>query len=499
MARPLFSDQDPRDVLLVQPVIRHPREAHLHSPAFNRYFHSMQRLAAETGFYSLVTRGVPSPPTHLLSLAAYLRARHVSVAVADLNLQYLATEKEPEDELIDRLTSTKPRILGISAMESYLLDAALRLVHAARQVAPDLFIVLGGVNATAIDAHILQTGKVDAVVRGEGEATLADLCQAVLKQRSLAGVAGLSWRQGERVVRNPDRPLLDLTTLPLPARDLYPLEQIYALNGGVDAVYGSRGCPHQCLFCHGPAFWKGHWRGRRPDHVVQELTHIANTGGRVVFLYDMNFGHDRRWALAIADGIVNADLGLIWGCELRVDQMLDRPFLEAIHRAGCRSAFVGIESLDPGSLAAVDKGYGARQLEEALENAIQIGIAVEATVMIGLPADSAAAIRGTTDAAIRLFEEDRLRLVHYFLCVPWPGTALGGSPERYGIDVACTDPGHMITAPSVPLASTRHLSAREVFDLWEEGVARLCEAALQKLMLHRLRKSFGAGAHSMSG
>ncbi len=494
MARQQFSDGNLTDVLLVQPVIRHPREAHLHSPAFNQYFQSMQRLAAETGFYSLVTRGVPSPPTHLLSLAAFLRDRHVRVAVADLNLQYLAIEREPEDELIDRLASTKPHILGISAMESYLLDAVLRLARAARQVAPDLFIVLGGVNATAIDERILQTGQVDAVVRGEGEATLAELCQAVLKQRSLAGVAGLSWRRGDRVVRNPARPLLDLATLPLPARDLYPLEQIYALNGGVDAVYGSRGCPHHCLFCHGPSFWKGRWRGRRPDHVVQELIGIAKAGGRVVFLYDMNFGHDRTWALAIAEGIASADLGIVWGCELRVDQLLDRPFLEAIHRAGCRSAFVGIEALDPPILAAVDKGYTARQLEEALQNALRIGIALEATVMIGLPEDSAGTIRRTTDAVIRLFEDDRLQLVHYFLCVPWPGTALGSNPGKYGIDVACAETPHMITAPSVPLASTRHLGARDVFDLWEEGVVRLCEAARQKLLLHRIRQSFGVGA-----
>ena len=488
----------PQDVLLVQPVIRHPREAHLHSPVFNQYFHAMQRLAEETGFHSLVTRGVPSPPTHLLSLAAFLRAENIRVGVVDLNLHYLAAENEPEVELVDRLAAASPRVLGISAMESYLLEAVLRLVRAARQVDPDLFIVLGGVNVTAMDHRLLQEEAVDAVVRGEGEATLAELCQAVFDRRPLAGVAGVSWREGGRVVRNPPRPLMDLATLPLPARDLYPLAQMYERNGGVDAVYGSRGCPHRCLFCHGPAFWGGRWRGRRPAHVVQELSQIAKSGGRVVFLYDMNFGHDRAWALEIADGIARAKLGLVWGCELRVDQMRDRPFLEALHRSGCRSAFVGIESMDPLSLAAVDKGYAAWEIEEALHNANRTGIDIEATVMIGLPEDSAASIRQTTDAVVRLFEDDQLRLVHYFLCVPWPGTALGANPERYGIDVACTATPHLITAPSIPLASTRHLNAREVFELWEAGVIRLRDTTRRKLMLQRIRQSFGSRAHSTS-
>lgn len=487
---PFVSDKATTDILLVQPVIRHPVDAHLHHAGFNEYFHYMHLLALETAFLSLVTRGVPSPPTHLLSLAAYLRVQGIIVTVADLNLSYLASGKEPEAELIARLEKERPRILGIGAMESYLLDSVFRLVHAARKLDPGLFIVFGGVNATAMDKEILQHRAVDAVVRGEGEATLAALCHAVRDSKPLVDVAGISWREGGRIVRNPDRPFLDLAGLPRPARDLYPLAQMYALNGGVDAVYGSRGCPHQCLFCHGPSFWRGQWRGRQPRHIVDELTEIAGRGAEAAFLYDMNFGHNRSWALEFAQAMTAADPGLIWGCELRVDHLLDRDFLAAIHRAGCRSAFVGIESMNPETLTGVDKGYPVKALDDALKNAAQIGIGVEATVMIGLPGDSADTIRQTTDAVIELFENEKLKLVHYFLCVPWTGTAIGDHPERYGVDIACTTQAHLITAPSVPVASTKHLTAEAVFALWEEGVTRLTESTRQKLTLHRLKKSF---------
>ena len=76
-------------VLLVQPVIRDPNNDDVHNPSFDLYFHYMRALAEKIGFFSLVTCGVPTPPTHLLSLASYLREQHISVSVADLNLIYL--------------------------------------------------------------------------------------------------------------------------------------------------------------------------------------------------------------------------------------------------------------------------------------------------------------------------------------------------------------------------------------------------------------------------
>ncbi|MGD8242113.1 MAG: cobalamin-dependent protein, partial [Desulfobacterales bacterium] len=151
--------ETPTDVLLVQAAIRHPQDDHLHNRAFNRYFSSMRRLAAAMDFNSLVTRAVPSPPTTMLSLAAYLRAQRIRVAVADLNLSFLADGITPETELITRLEQDRPRILAIGAMESYLLEAVYRLARTARDYDPGLYIVVGGVNATAIDAAILKTGK----------------------------------------------------------------------------------------------------------------------------------------------------------------------------------------------------------------------------------------------------------------------------------------------------------------------------------------------------
>ena len=476
------------DVLLIQPVIRHPIDSDVHNPSFDQYFQYMKVLAEQMGFFSLVTSGVPTPPMHLLSIASYLCEHNISVSVADLNLAYLSEGSDPEKELINRLEGDKPKILGISAMESYLLDSVYRLAEAAKNCDPQLFIVLGGVNATAIDEEILQTNKVDAVVRGEGEVTFFELCQALLNQGSLSSVKGISYIEDNSVVRNPDRPFMDLTKLPLPAREIYPLEKIYNLNNGVDAVYASRGCPYKCLFCHGPSFWKKIWRGRNPDDVVKELDYIERKGGKVAFLYDMNFGFSKEWALELCQKITKAKLKVIWGCELRVENLLDMKFLEEIYRAGCRSVFVGIESMDQQSLSGVDKGYLVKELYEGLKNAVNVGINVETTVMIGMPDDTRDSIRHTTNKIIDLFQNDMLKLVHYFLCIPWRGTELGNHPEKYGLNIVCRNHRNFITAPSIPIASTKYLSAEEVYALWEEGVVKLCDEVKMKLLFMELQK-----------
>lgn len=476
------------DVLLTQPVIRHPIDSDMHNPSFDHYFQCMKVLAEKINFYSLVTSGVPSPPTHLLSIASYLSEHKINVSVADLNLVYLSEGSDPEKELINRLEGDKPRILGISAMESYLLDSVYRLAEIARNYNPQLFIVLGGVNATAMDEEILLTHKVDAIVRGEGEVTFVELCQALLNQESLSSVRGISYIEENSVVRNPDRPFMDLTKLPLPAREIYPLDKMYDLNNGVDAVYASRGCPYKCLFCHGPSFWKSKWRGRNPDDVVKELDYIERSGGKVAFLYDMNFGFNKEWALELCQKITTAKLNIIWGCELRVENLLDTKFLEEIYRAGCRSTFIGIESMDQQSLSGVDKGYLVKELYEGLNNAVSVGINVETTVMIGMPDNTRESIQHTTNKIIELFEKDMLKLVHYFLCIPWLGTEIGNHPEKYGLKIVCQNQRNFITAPSVPIASTKYLSAEEVYSLWEEGVVKLCDEVKKKLLFMEFQK-----------
>lgn len=115
------------------------------------------------------------------------------------------------------------------------LKSVFRLAVVAKKYDIHCYIVIGGFNAAAIDQKILQTKRVYAVVCGEGETTFDELCNAILNQGSFSNVEGISYSDGEHIIMNPNRSFMDLKELPVLARELYPLERIYDLNGSVDS------------------------------------------------------------------------------------------------------------------------------------------------------------------------------------------------------------------------------------------------------------------------
>ena len=99
------------------------------------------------------------------------------------------------------------------------------------------------------------------IVRGEGEATVVALVEALAGRRSssaavgepeeLAGVAGIAWRDGRDIVVNPARaPIADLDAYPIGWDLIEDWDRYRAFGLGRAAVVQfSRGCPHTCTYC----------------------------------------------------------------------------------------------------------------------------------------------------------------------------------------------------------------------------------------------------------
>jgi len=76
---------------------------------------------------------------------------------------------------------------------------------------------------------VLQTSAATICVIGEGEETIVELLAALEQGKRLHGVAGIAFRNGDEIVRTPRRKrMANLDDLPLPAWDLFPMEEYRA-------------------------------------------------------------------------------------------------------------------------------------------------------------------------------------------------------------------------------------------------------------------------------
>jgi hypothetical protein len=125
-------------------------------------------------------------PPGLPWLAASLReAGHDATVVNFSRLSWKAVQ--------NFLTAQAPHVVGVSCMTSNR-GVALRLCRVARRCQPQAKIVLGGPHASALGPAILaRVREIDAIVLGEGERTLVDLCArlAVDPASPILGAAGL--------------------------------------------------------------------------------------------------------------------------------------------------------------------------------------------------------------------------------------------------------------------------------------------------------------------
>lgn len=104
-------------------------------------------------------------------LAAVLLENQIPVRVLDMALGY------GQDLLLSTLESWKPALVGITST-SYGFRHAYELIAQIKSQG-DHRVVIGGAHSSAIGPQIMADTMVDFAVRGEGEATLLELCRAL--------------------------------------------------------------------------------------------------------------------------------------------------------------------------------------------------------------------------------------------------------------------------------------------------------------------------------
>ena len=142
-----------------------------------------------------------------------------------------------------------------------------------------------------------------------------------------------------------------LANIPPPRYDL--VERKFTVPIVTEA---SRGCPHPCTYCQLNIKRLAHRTRPIPD-VIRDLTHTKGLPWfkrKMAMILDNNLGGDLKYAKNLLREIAKLKFWAI-GTQFSVECLRDDDFVEALAEAGCRMAFIGMESLNTPSLLGVQK------------------------------------------------------------------------------------------------------------------------------------------------
>ncbi len=253
------------------------------------------------------------------------------------------------------------------ARTAYQVAAAVRAETSAR-------VVLGGPHVTAVpDEPLGRTGLArvaDAVVIGEAD----DIWPEIVADAARGAMADSYGPDGHGVKptleayklvdwESVDLGLFDLMRfVPNPLRRVFtamgiPFQKIYVIP-----VESGRGCPYGCEFCSVTGFFGRDLRYRSNESVIAELLSLKRVAKRdraliSVFFVDDNFAIDRKRLKSLLRDMIARDACVPWTGQISVNLLDDEELVELIHRSGGRFIFMGLESVDPGSLKSAHKSF----------------------------------------------------------------------------------------------------------------------------------------------
>ncbi len=400
---------------------------------------------------------VAALPLGLAQLAACLEQAKIPVEILDANALKIGW-----DGMEAAIARTGPDLIGMTVYTPYVPEVS-RAVRIARQAAPQAVIALGGPHVTFTVEETLRTmPEVDVVVRGEGDRILVDLVRALNAGEGLERVPGINFRQNGQIVETPAPPPVDVTTLPMPAFHLLPMDRYFwrELGGTFATLLASRGCPFKCTFCSEWPFWRGGWRPYNPEMVVEQLDVLVNRYGRNnIWFGDDCFNVDRDHMAAICEGILQRGIDVNWYYQGRADLLVKhKDLLPLTRRAGNRMVQIGIEASNDEQRDELNKQLGTETVKEAVRLLRQNDIVCQGMMIVGLPSDSP----HTFEQKVRLIKQLDVDFPVFTMYTLFPGTPAYEEAVAKGwielpADYARHDMGHA-------LMPTQHMTRKQVWN-----------------------------------
>jgi anaerobic magnesium-protoporphyrin IX monomethyl ester cyclase len=355
--------------------------------------------------------------------AAYISGALKSAGYQDVQFIDAMTYHIDDAALEAKVREARPDVVMATAITPaiYKAQETLKMI---RRVLPDVPTVLGGIHGTFMYRQVFTEAPwIDYIVRGEGEEVVVNLVRMLEAGNPVdgrRGVKGIAFVEpgGEIVTTAANPPIQDLDAL-TPDWDMLDWEhyKYIPLNCRLAVPNFARGCPFTCSFCSQWKFWRT-YRTRDPVKFVDEIELLVKKHKVGFFiLADEEPTIHRKKFVALCEELVKRDLGVTWGINTRVTDILrDEALLPLYRKAGLVHVSLGTEAAAQLKLDRFNKEIKLEQSKKAIRLLREHGIVTEAQFIVGLENETPQ----TLEETYRMALDWKADLVNWNCYTPWP-------------------------------------------------------------------------------
>lgn len=274
--------------------------------------------------------------------------------------------------------------------------ASLTMAKLIKDLYPRVTIVFGGANYDGEMGmeYFRAFPFIDHVVVGEGEEVFPQLVRYVLEGKAGALPAGVTARDGDRILFTPNAALFSdfAKTGPPDYDDYYHLlAELGGAAQGLDRILlyeGSRGCwwgeKHHCTFC-GLNAQSMKFRAKSSEQVAREMAYLSSRYDTARFrlvdnIIDMKYVENLFGKFAET----HCDLDIF----IETKSNLHKSQIRTLAVGGVKCMQPGLESLSLNQLKAMDKGVTPMQNIVCLKWSYYYRVAVSWNILLGFPGET---------------------------------------------------------------------------------------------------------------
>ena len=259
-----------------------------------------------------------------------------------------------------------------------------------KELMADLIKILPGADfwaggpGVSYDAEkfLTENSEFKGVMVGEGEETFKELAGYYVEKnpQNLKDMTGICYRDGDQIIHNGWRQIMDLSSIPFIYKDLSEFKNriIY--------YESSRGCPFSCSYCLSSIDKK--LRFRDTETVKKELQFFIDNKVPQVKFVDRNFNCKHDHAMAIWKYINEHDNGVTnFHFEISADLLREEELQEmSTMRPGLIQLEIGVQSTNPDTIKAIHRTMDFEKLKGIVDRIHSFGnIHQHLDLIAGLP------------------------------------------------------------------------------------------------------------------